>query len=176
MASLAKAQSPNYGAILLQKQLKELTKNPVDGFSVGLKDDDNIYVWQCMMEGQAGTDYEGGYFPCLLEFPKEYPNKPPVMTFLTKGFWHPNVYKDGRVCISILHEAKPDEFNQQEKMSEKWRPILGPEAVLVSVLSMLSDANFESPANIDASVELKNDPKAYRARIRKLVRDSLDSL
>jgi len=30
------------------------------------------------------------------------------------------VYKDGKVCISILHEAKPDEFNQQEKMSEKW--------------------------------------------------------
>jgi ubiquitin-conjugating enzyme E2 G1 len=97
------------------------------------------------------------------------------MTF-TKGFWHPNVYKDGRVCISILHEAKPDEFNTQEKMSEKWRPILGVEAVLVSVLSMLSDANFESPANIDASVELKNDPKAYKTRIRKLVRDSLDTL
>ena len=29
-----------------------MTKNPVDGFSVGLKDDDNIYVWQIMMEGQ----------------------------------------------------------------------------------------------------------------------------
>jgi ubiquitin-protein ligase len=41
---------------------------------------------------------------------------------------------------------------------------------------MLSEANFESPANIDASVELKNDPKAYKARVRKLVRDSLDSL
>ena len=56
------------------------------------------------------------------------------------------------------------------------RPILGVEAVLVSVLSMLSDANFESPANIDASVELKNDPKAYKARVRKLVRDSMDAL
>jgi hypothetical protein len=36
--------------------LTELTKNPVDGFSVGLKDDDNIYVWSVMMEGPAGTD------------------------------------------------------------------------------------------------------------------------
>jgi ubiquitin-conjugating enzyme E2 G1 len=89
---------------------------------------------------------------------------------------HPNVYKDGRVCISILHEAKADEFNQQEKMSEKWRPILGVEAILVSVLSMLSDPNFESPANIDASVELKNNAKAYRQRIRKLVRESQDAL
>lgn len=170
------ANSANYGAILLRNQLKDLTKNPVDGFSVGLADDSNIYEWQCMMEGPSGTDYEGGYFPCTLSFPKEYPNKPPVMKFTTPGFWHPNVYADGTVCISILHEAKVDEFNEQEKMSEKWRPILGVEAILVSVLSMLSDANFESPANIEASVELRKDPKAYRSRIRKLVRESQDAL
>jgi len=70
------------------------------------------------------------------------------MTFLTPDFWHPNVYPDGRVCISILHEAKEDKFNELEQMSEKWRPILGIEAVLISVLSLLSDPNFESPANI----------------------------
>ena len=68
-------------------------KNPVDGFSVGLADDNNIYEWHCMMEGPPDSDYEGGYFPCSLSFPKEYPNKPPVMRFLTQGFWHPNVYK-----------------------------------------------------------------------------------
>ena len=80
------------------------------------------------------------------------------------------------MCISILHEAKHDETNQQEKMSEKWRPILGVEAVLVSVLSMLSDPNFESPANIDASVELKSDPKKFKQRVRKLVRETQDAL
>jgi len=41
---------------LLLPFCSELTKNPVDGFSVGLKDDDNIYVWECLMEGPAGTD------------------------------------------------------------------------------------------------------------------------
>lgn len=99
-----------------------------------------------------------------------------VVVLLVLVFFVFSFFQDGKVCISILHEAKADEFNQQEKMSEKWRPILGVEAVLVSVLSMLGDANFESPANIDASVELKNDPKAYKARIRKLVRDSMDAL
>lgn len=172
----AQANSANYGAILLRNQLKELMKNPVDGFSVGLLDDSNIYEWQCMMEGPPGSDYDGGYFPCQLSFPKEYPNKPPTMRFLTPNFWHPNVYKDGRVCISILHEAKHDEMNQQEKMSEKWRPILGVEAILVSVLSMLSDPNFESPANVDASIELRNNPKAYKARCRKIVRETQDAL
>jgi len=40
-------------------------------------------------------------------------------------------------------------------MSEKWRPILGVEAILLSVVSLLSDPNLESPANIDASVILE---------------------
>lgn len=56
-------QSNDYGALLLKNQLKELTKNPVDGFSVGLVDDSNIYEWQCILEGPQDTDYEGGYFP-----------------------------------------------------------------------------------------------------------------
>ncbi len=33
----------------------ELSKNPVDGFSIGLSDDDNIYEWKVMMEGPSGT-------------------------------------------------------------------------------------------------------------------------
>jgi len=159
---------------LLRNQLKELDKNPVDGFSIGLAEDD-IYEWKVMMEGPAGTPYEGGMFPCSLRFPTEYPNKPPVMKFLTPGFWHPNVYPDGKVCVSILHEAKEDQFNQQEKMSEKWRPILGVGAVLLSVQSMLSDPNFESPANIDASIEMKNNPQAYKRRIRQMVRKLQES-
>merc|ERR1719391_914645 len=82
--------------------------------------------------------YEGGLFPAILEFPREYPNKPPEMRFTTPDFWHPNVYADGRVCISILHEAKEDIYNPQERIDEKWRPILGIHSVLISVISMLS--------------------------------------
>ena len=40
----------------------------------------------------------------------------------------------------------------QERPEERWRPILGVEAVLLSVLSLLSDPNDSSPANIDAGV------------------------
>lgn len=43
-------------------------------------------------------------------------------------------------------------MNQQETADERWRPILGVESILVSVISMLSDPNDESPANIDAAV------------------------
>mmetsp|Transcript_46339 Transcript_46339/g.74301 ORF Transcript_46339/g.74301 Transcript_46339/m.74301 type:complete len:193 (-) Transcript_46339:19-597(-) len=164
-------QGGNYGRLLLARQLKELQKNS-DGFSVGLVDDSDLYLWQVIVEGPPQTLYEGGYFQATLAFPPEFPSKPPEMRFKTPGFWHPNVYKDGKVCISILHEAKEDQFNQQESIDEKWRPILSIEAVILSVMSMLSEPNFESPANIDASVMWKKEPENYKKRIRKLVRKS----
>ena len=33
-------------ALLLRKQLAELNKNPVEGFSAGLIDDDDIFRWE----------------------------------------------------------------------------------------------------------------------------------
>jgi hypothetical protein len=41
---------------------------------------------------------------------------------------------------------------EQESATERWRPILGVEQVIISVISMLSDPNDDSPANIDAAV------------------------
>jgi hypothetical protein len=46
---------------------------------------------------------------------------------------------------------RPD---MQESATERWRPILGVESIIVSVISMLSDPNDESPANIDAAVSV----------------------
>jgi ubiquitin-conjugating enzyme E2 G1 len=93
------------------------------------------------------------------------------MTF-TSEMWHPNVYEDGRVCISILHPPGEDEFNSQESADERWRPILGVEQILVSVISMLSDPNDESPANLDAAVMWRNDRAAFKKKVRQIVRKS----
>ncbi len=89
-------------ALLLTKQLKELKKTPVAGFSAGLVGDD-IYAWDVMVIGPEGTLYEGGFFNATLTFPLDYPQNPPKMTF-TSEIWHPNVYyPSGEVCVSILH-------------------------------------------------------------------------
>jgi len=96
---------------------------------------------------------------------------PPEMTFLTE-IWHPNVYEDGRVCISILHPPGEDKFNAQETADERWRPILGIEAIIISVISMLSDPNDESPANVDAAVMWRNDRREFKRRVTALVRKS----
>ena len=121
------------------------------GASIGLENDDDLFLWNVVFEGPEDTLYEGGYFRAQLKFPDSYPNNPPEMTFLSK-MWHPNVYPDGKVCISILHSPGTDAFNSMETAEERWRPILGVEAILISVISMLNDPNIDSPANLDASV------------------------
>ena len=60
------------------------------------------------------------------------------------------VYPDGRVCISILHPAG-DDPNGYELASERWSPVHTVETILLSIISMLSSPNDESPANIDAA-------------------------
>jgi ubiquitin-protein ligase len=44
-----------------------------------------------------------------------------------------------------------DEYGY-EKASERWLPIHTVETILISVISMLSDPNDESPANLEAAV------------------------
>ena len=87
---------------ILQNQLKELKKNPVVGFKVNLQDESDLYTWDVWIEGPPSSPYEGGIFKAVMTFPKDYPYSPPSLSFKSE-FWHPNVYADGKVCISILH-------------------------------------------------------------------------
>lgn len=66
-----------------------MSRNPPEGVSVGLGDDENIFNWEIMLVGPPDTLYEGGFFKCVLEFPPNFPNMPPKMTFKSE-MWHPN--------------------------------------------------------------------------------------
>jgi len=160
-----------YATELLKRQLADLNKNPIDLVSVGLTDESNVYDWEILIMGPDGTLYEGGFFKARLVFPPDFPNMPPTMTFVS-DMWHPNVYEDGKVCISILHPPGEDEMNAQESADERWRPILGVEQILMSVVSMLSDPNDESPANLDAAVQWRNDRAGFKKKVRQVVRKS----
>ncbi|KAG7549220.1 Ubiquitin-conjugating enzyme/RWD-like [Arabidopsis thaliana x Arabidopsis arenosa] len=53
--------------------------------------------------GDRITDWEGGFFPLTMHFSEDYPSKPPKCK-CPQGFFHPNVYPSGTVCLSILNE------------------------------------------------------------------------
>ena len=71
-------------------------------FLKGPVSDENYFEWEAAITGPMDTVFEDGVFIAKLSFPQDYPLNPPKMRFLSKIF-HPNIYPDGRVCISILH-------------------------------------------------------------------------
>ena len=47
--------SDSQASLLLRKQLKELARNPIEGFSAGLLDDSDVRTWQVTIMGPPDT-------------------------------------------------------------------------------------------------------------------------
>lgn len=133
-----------------------------------------------------GSPYYGGYFKAQMNFPKDYPYKPPGKTCgqldpiyvdiladfrFTRPLWHPNIYPDGRLCISILH-APGEDIMSGEEAGERWSPAQRVETVLISIISLLDDPEIASPANVDASVQYRDHKEEFKARVLEDVETS----
>lgn len=62
---------------MLAKQLKDCQDRDDISASIGLENDDDLFLWNVVFEGPENTLYEGGYFKAQLKFPDDYPNNPP---------------------------------------------------------------------------------------------------
>ena len=94
------------------------------------------------------------------------------MTFTCDGLCHPNIYPDGRVCISILH-APGDDPTGYESSAERWSPVQSVEKILLSVVSMLAEPNDESAANVAAAKMWREDRAQFERTADRLVRKTL---
>ncbi|EEQ89113.1 ubiquitin-conjugating enzyme E2 R [Blastomyces dermatitidis ER-3] len=125
---------------------------------------DDIFHWNiALIVLNPDSLYYGGYFKATMTFPQNYPYSPPGFKF-THPLFHPNIYQDGRLCISILHTPGDDEMSG-ETAAERWSPAQRVESVLISILSLLDDAEVSSPANVDAGIMLRKDPELYKKTV-----------
>ncbi|KAI0964822.1 ubiquitin-conjugating enzyme E2 [Xylaria arbuscula] len=165
-------------AILLQRQLKEInTSKDLSGISVGLVRDSNVFLWEVSLMIHDDCKYYGGaIFRAHLSFPQGYPLMPPTLTFQHPIPFHPNIYPNGDLCISILHDPGEDTFGY-ESANERWTPVQTPETILLSVISLFSEPNEESAANLDAAkllrAEREGGSKEFRKMVRQCVKESL---
>nr|CAB3267440.1 ubiquitin-conjugating enzyme E2 G2-like [Phallusia mammillata] len=156
----------------LMAEYKQLSLNPPEGIVAGPVNEENFFEWEALILGPAETPFDGGVFKTSLLFPTDYPMSPPKMRFISDMF-HPNIYPDGRVCISILHSPGDDPMGY-ETSAERWSPVQSIEKILLSVMSMLAEPNPESGANVDASKMWRDDREQFDKQAERLVRKSLD--
>jgi len=134
----------------IKLELKEITENPPMNCSAGISDDDDLYQWQATIMGPSGSPYEGGIFYLKIDFPRDYPFKPPKIIFLTK-IYHCNINSSGGICLDIL--------------KEQWSPALTISKVLLSICSLMDDPNPDDPlvpeiADLLVSNKLEHDARA----------------
>ncbi len=128
----------------LTKELSDINKNPPTNCSAGLIDDD-IFHWQATIMGPEGTPYHGGVFELRIDFPQDYPFKPPNVIFTTK-IYHCNINSNGNICLDIL--------------KDQWSPALTTSKILLSICSLMNDQNPNDPLDADAAeLYLKNHNK-----------------
>ncbi|CCC71811.1 hypothetical protein NCAS_0I01430 [Naumovozyma castellii] len=159
-------------ANLLLRQYRELTdpKRAIPSFHIELEDDSNIFTWNIgVMVLNKDSIYHGGYFQSQMKFPKDFPFSPPQFKFIPP-IYHPNVYRDGKLCISILHQS--GDAMTSEPDNETWSPVQSVESVLISIVSLLEDPNVSSPANVDAAVEYRKNYNEYKKKVLQQVERS----
>lgn len=155
----------------LFKELQQLIEDCPDGIVASPVNEDNVFIWDCLISGPVDSPYEGGVFNTRMEFSKDYPLLPPKLIF-TPSILHPNIYPNGEVCISILHSPGEDP-NMYEAVSERWSPVQSIEKILLSVMSMLSEPNIESGANIDACILWRDNRPEFIKQVKLSILKSL---
>ncbi|KAK8066314.1 hypothetical protein PG997_013061 [Apiospora hydei] len=152
----------------LMQELGELQKEPWVNIDLA---NDNLLHWKLgLMVINSDSAFNGGYFKAEMLFENDYPYKPPTFRFMIP-IYHPNVYPDGKLCISILHNPGED-IMSGEAASERWSPLQGVESVLRSVLLLLDDPEINSPANVDAGVMYRDDRASYNRKAGEVVQRS----
>ncbi|KAK2194325.1 bifunctional CS domain/Ubiquitin-conjugating enzyme-RWD-like/Ubiquitin-conjugating enzyme E2/HSP20-like chaperone/NudC N-terminal domain/Ubiquitin-conjugating enzyme [Babesia duncani] len=100
--------------------LRKMQQDPPFGTSAAPVGDD-ILKWEAVIFGPADTEWEG-IFTLTLEFPNNYPTRPPLVKFKSRVF-HPNVFTDGSICLDILQN--------------EWSPVYDVCAILTSIQEVL---------------------------------------
>lgn len=91
----------------LVRDIKEIIKNPLDDNGIYYKHDEtDMLKGYALIIGPSDTPYFGGNYFFEFNFPTDYPYSPPTLQYLTNDGvvrFNPNLYKTGKVCISILN-------------------------------------------------------------------------
>ncbi|CAD7931553.1 unnamed protein product [Amoebophrya sp. A25] len=115
-----------------QKMILEQGKELAD-LGIYVKwDEDSLTNVKAMIIGPPETPYQYGYYFFDIVFPDNYPYAPPKVQFRTgdkRVRFNPNLYVEGKVCLSILGTWQ----------GPGWTSICNLRSVLITIQSLLSN-------------------------------------
>jgi ubiquitin-conjugating enzyme E2 D/E len=136
----------------LEREYTVLKASPPEG-CWAQPDENNLFSWKATIEGPKGSPYEGGAFNLSIQYPEDYPYRPPEVKFLTK-IYHPNVECDsGHIGLNILRQD--------------WCPALTISVILVSVQAFLSDPDPSDGIVPEIAVEFETKKEQFEMTARE---------
>ena len=116
----------------LVSDVKNIKKDSLESEGIYyIHDDTDMLKGYAMIIGPEDTPYFGGYYLFEFSFPTNYPFSPPSLTYETNNGnirFHPNLYINGKVCLSILNTWE----------GEKWSSIQTIRSILLTLQSILT--------------------------------------
>ena len=121
----------------IKRDIMSIYKEPPPGMCV-VADEDDVTKIHALITGPFDTPYEGGFFYFVIRCPPDYPIRPPRVKFMTTGHgqvrFNPNLYKNGKVCLSILGTWT----------GPSWSPAQSLSSVLISIQSLLNEKPYHN--------------------------------
>jgi len=120
---------------------------------------EDISFWTVVMDGPKGSLYEDGVFELYMDFPSDYPSKPPTVRFITE-MRHCNIARQGRICHSILDRNWNSDQTALDVLNNIYGLLISPESENPLDGDLAVDLS-KSQAESDAAAKLKqSDPIA----------------
>ena len=135
----------------LLKDVKHIIKNPLtDNGIYYIHDDTDLLKGYALIIGPEDTPYYGGNYFFELKYPFDYPHTPPKVTYCTNGDdvrFNPNLYKCGKVCVSLLNTWRGEQWTSCQSIS----------TVLLTLCTLLcSDPLLNEPGVSKIHTDMKN--------------------
>ena len=107
--------------IRLLKDVKQMIKQPLtDNGIYYIHDDTDMLKGYALIIGPSDTPYYGGNYFFEFQYPADYPHSPPKVKYWTNGNdirFNPNLYKCGKVCVSLLNTWRGEQWTSCQSIS-----------------------------------------------------------
>lgn len=117
----------------LARDVKDIMTKPLHSDGIYYQHDpEDMLRGYALVVGPLDTAYEDGFYLFTFEFGADYPDKPPTVKYWTNDGatrFNPNLYKNGKVCVSILNTWK----------GEQWSGCQTIRSVLLTLCTLLND-------------------------------------